>query len=112
MQIRKLLMPLTVVSSLLTVWLVAAAFAEKGASFSESRGHTAYSHYIFSNDPRVIDFATPAIAIPSGVLTEIIKRDMVLRNALKKQGMELRFHPFQKGRDANYFITRGHCCPR
>jgi ABC-type taurine transport system substrate-binding protein len=70
-------------------------------------GHSAYSKYEFGQKENVIDFATQPLAVPIGVISEVIKRDQVLKSALRKKGMEIRFHPFLKGPDINYFFRRG-----
>ena len=88
------------------VW-AAPASAGKTAADADPSKHPVYSTYKFSNDTKVIDIAIPPVAIPAGVLSETIKRDRILLQALHKMGIELRFHPFQKGKDANFFMRRG-----
>jgi NitT/TauT family transport system substrate-binding protein len=70
-------------------------------------GHSAYSKYEFGQKGNVIDFATQPLAVPIGVISEVIKRDQVLKAALRKKGKGIRFHPFLKGPDLNYFFKRG-----
>ena len=85
----------------------APVLADKAAANTDLSKHPVYSTYKFSNDTKVIDFAIPPVAIPAGVLSETIKRDRILQQALRKTRIELRFHPFQKGKDANFFMRRG-----
>lgn len=90
-----------------TIAHAAPSSADKSAADTDLSKHPVYSTYKFSSDTKVIDFAIPPVAIPAGVLSETIKRDRILQQALHKTGIELRFHPFQKGKDANYFMRRG-----
>jgi len=83
------------------------AFTEKPSPSPDLNHHPVYSTYKFGRDTKVIDFAIAPVAIPAGVLSETIKRDKILRQSLQRLGVELRFHSFQKGKDANFFIRRG-----
>ncbi|NTW70464.1 MAG: ABC transporter substrate-binding protein [Chlorobiaceae bacterium] len=47
------------------------------------------------------------MGIPIGVLAEVMKRDNILRDAVKAKGLEIRVHPFLKGADLNFFCQRG-----
>lgn len=69
--------------------------------------HPVYSKYEFGKNAKVIDFAVQPMAVPIGVTTQVMKRDRILREALGKKGLEIRFHPFLKGSDLNFFLKRG-----
>ena len=70
--------------------------------------HPVYSRYSFGKaDEDVIDFGTQPLGVPLGVISEAIRYDAVLMKALKDQGLEMRFHPFLKGADLNFFLRRG-----
>lgn len=69
--------------------------------------HPVYSGYEFGKDSKVIDIAVQPLAVPVGVTTEVMKRDRVLRKELSKLGKDIRFHPFMKGSDLNFFLKRG-----
>ncbi len=69
--------------------------------------HPIYSSYDFGQDDNIIDFGIQPLGVPIGVLSEAMKRDIVLRKALSDQGLKLRFHPFLKGADVNFFLRRG-----
>jgi len=77
------------------------------AESQDLSSHPVYSKYEFGRGPKVIDFGIQPLAVPIGVTTEVMKRDRVLRTALSRLGMEIRFHPFMKGSDLNYFLRQG-----
>lgn len=68
--------------------------------------HPIYSNYDFGED-NVIGFGIQPLVVPVGVLSEVMRRDAVLRKALSEQGLEIQFYPFLKGADANFFLKRG-----
>jgi len=57
--------------------------------------------------PGVINFGTQPLAVPIGVIAEVMKRDRILRNSLREHGFEIRFHPFLKGNDISLFLKQG-----
>lgn len=67
-----------------------------------------YSTYEFPKDSTIIKFGTQPLYIPTGLISETIKRDMILKRALSEIGMKLKFYPFLKGDDINFFLDRGH----
>lgn len=70
--------------------------------------HPVYSKYSFGGaNENVIDFGVQPLGVPIGVISEAISRDGVLKRALMEQGLEIRFHPFLKGADLNFFLLRG-----
>jgi NitT/TauT family transport system substrate-binding protein len=44
---------------------------------------------------------------PDGVVQSVMRRDTVLAKALREKGLTLKFYPFHKGIDINYFMKRG-----
>ncbi len=66
-----------------------------------------YGKYEFGQDGRVIDIGIQPLWIPTNMITEAMKRDGVLRDALARDGLTIRFHVFRKGADVNYFLARG-----
>ncbi|MBF0401704.1 MAG: ABC transporter substrate-binding protein [Magnetococcales bacterium] len=68
---------------------------------------TRYSHYPFGTDESVIDFGTQPLWLPAGLITEVMRRDGILRETLHQQGKTIRFHPFMKGADVNRYIHDG-----
>lgn len=69
--------------------------------------HPLYSRYDFGKAPGVINFATQPLAVPIGVIAEVMKRDRILRSSLREKGVEIRFHPFLKGNDVTFFLKQG-----
>jgi ABC-type nitrate/sulfonate/bicarbonate transport system substrate-binding protein len=69
--------------------------------------HPVYSKYDFGKTPDVIDLATQPLATPEGPLGEVMARDLVLQERLRKLGVRIRVHPFLKGGDINFFMDRG-----
>ncbi len=69
--------------------------------------HPIYSTYDFGEPSQVINFGTQPLAVPIGVIGEMIKRDNILKKTMQEKGIEIRFHPFLKGADLNFFFKRG-----
>ena len=69
--------------------------------------HPVYRSYSFGAGPAVIDVGIQPLWLPPGIITEAMRRDQVLRRALKKMGKEIRFHAFLKGADVNHFLGQG-----
>lgn len=99
----------TVVLLLLALSTPAAPSAATSPSKSgdDLSRHPLYSRYDFGNTPGVINVGTQPLAVPVGVIGEVMQRDRILRGELGKIGLEIRFHPFLKGDDINFFLRRG-----
>jgi ABC-type nitrate/sulfonate/bicarbonate transport system substrate-binding protein len=101
----KLILPLIL---LLTMSLPPSVLAGTAAAANPDLSrHPRYSRYDFGEPSRVINFGTQPMAVPIGVIAEVMKRDRILRNELRRQGLEIRFHPFLKGDDINFFLKQG-----
>lgn len=82
---------------------------EQGASTPEKpdpAGHSVYATYRFDLSGKVINFGVQPLYLPSGLISETMKRDRVLNRALRDLGMEIRYYPFLKGDDVNFFLKR------
>lgn len=90
---------------LLVVFLCAAcpAFAANEADLAN---HPIYSKYQFGREGKVVDFGTQPLAVPIGVISEVMQHDQILKKALAERGWEFRSHGFLKGSDANFFFQR------
>ncbi len=77
------------------------------SSSLELSKHPVYSKYQFNNTDNVINLGTQPLYMPTGLITEVMKRDVILRKTLKKLGMEIRFYSFLKGSDVNHFLKSG-----
>lgn len=69
--------------------------------------HPIYSQYEFVRDGKAINIGIQPFYFPTGLITETMRRDNILRGQLAELGMELRFHSFLKGDDVNFFLMRG-----
>lgn len=77
------------------------------ASPADLSDHPIYSKYPFGQTDNVIDMGMQPLGLTSSIISEAMKRDAVLKSALSEQGLEIRFHPFLKGADINFFLKRG-----
>lgn len=68
--------------------------------------HPIYSTYRFDLSGKVINFGVQPLYLPSGLISETMKRDRVLQRALRDLGMEIRYYPFLKGSDVNFFLRK------
>ncbi len=66
--------------------------------------HPIYSKYQFNNTDKIINIGTQPLYLPSGLISETMKRDRILRKALLNLGLELKYFPFLKGDDVNFFL--------
>lgn len=70
--------------------------------------HPVYKNYRFGGaDPSVIDVGIQPLWVPSSAVTEAMRRDRLFIEALAAAGLTIRFHPFLKGADLNFFLERG-----
>lgn len=76
------------------------------SSMSDLLSHPLYSKYIFSNDENIIHIGDQPSLAPANFISETMKRDMVLRNALSDLGLNIQFYSFLKGADLNFFLFR------
>lgn len=69
--------------------------------------HSLYSTYDFGSAVKVIDMGVQPLWLPTSIITEAMRRDAVLTEQLTELGLAIRFHPFLKGADVNFFLERG-----
>lgn len=69
--------------------------------------HPVYSNYKYDKSGNVIYLGTQPLYAPTGLITETMKRDNLLRKNLLELGLKIRFYPFLKGADVNFFLQRG-----
>ncbi len=77
-----------------------------GISAPDLSDHPIYSKYDFSPEENVIDMGIQPLWVPTCIIAETIRRDVVLREALAHEGVRIRFHSFLKGADVNFFLRR------
>ncbi|MEE8398169.1 MAG: ABC transporter substrate-binding protein, partial [Desulfobacterales bacterium] len=68
--------------------------------------HPVYAKYDMRNADDVIHIGTQPLYWPTGLITEAMKRDNILNAAIAARGMKIRYYPFLKGADVNYFLKR------
>lgn len=69
--------------------------------------HPIYKDYVFGETDNIVNMGIQPLEVPPGVIAETMRRDAVLRESLSDQGLQIRFHPFLKGADINFFLQRG-----
>ncbi|MEO5356584.1 MAG: ABC transporter substrate-binding protein [Nitrospirae bacterium YQR-1] len=74
---------------------------------SDLSNHPIYSKYKFEVNENIINIGVQPLYSPTGVITEALKRDTILRQSLSRLGLEMRFYSFLKGSDVNYFMKNG-----
>lgn len=98
------------VLTLLILFMVILAGKRKPAirpPILDLRNHPIYSSYTFPEDERIICIGVQPLWIFSNNISEIMRRDAILRQNLQKMGLEIRFYAFLKGADLNYFVQHG-----
>ncbi len=66
--------------------------------------HPIYSQYEFGGDSSVIDLGAQPLYLPTGLITEAMRRDLILARELRRLGLKVRYHSFLKGGDVNSFL--------
>jgi NitT/TauT family transport system substrate-binding protein len=69
--------------------------------------HPIYKDYAFSQKKTVIHIGDQPLWIPTSSISEVMKRDNILKEELAALGYSLKVHPFLKGNDVNYFLLSG-----
>lgn len=66
-----------------------------------------YKKHKFTNDEKVIEIGVPTPWASVNHIVEVMKRDEILKGELKRLGYTLKFYPFMKGEEINYFMRKG-----
>lgn len=66
-----------------------------------------YDSYEFGSTENVINIGVQPLYFPTGLITEVMKHDLILKELLAEEGFEIRFHSFLKGNDVNHFLESG-----
>lgn len=69
--------------------------------------HPVYSAYRFEKDENIVHFGIQPLWIFEGNVSELMRRDGILRDKLRELGLVMRFYAFLKGEDVNFYIRRG-----
>ncbi len=78
------------------------------ATMQDLSKHPIYGKYTFGEADKVIDVGMQPLGLTISLISEAMKRDAILKAALAGQGLEIRFHPFFKGTESNFFLARGY----
>lgn len=79
---------------------------EAAPSGQQRQAAAAYRAYRFGGDS-VLDLGSQPLTLPEAAVAELLSRDKTLGERLATAGMELRVHPFFKGKDiAGYLATK------
>ncbi|MDR4504229.1 MAG: ABC transporter substrate-binding protein [Candidatus Scalindua sp.] len=76
-------------------------------SASNPSPHHNYTDYKIKNRENVIAIGCQPLYLPTSLITEAMKRDRVLGNALSELNMKSIFYSFLKGEDINFFLEMG-----
>lgn len=69
--------------------------------------HPLYAGYRFGG-AGAIDLGSQPLTLPEASVAELLSRDAVLASRLEKTGVQLKLFPFYKGKDINYFLSKGN----
>lgn len=69
--------------------------------------HPLYTAYEFSKEKTIINIGAQPLLIPTNLISETMKRDIILKTAVAKLNMSIQFYGFLKGDDVNFFIKKG-----
>lgn len=69
--------------------------------------NSTYASYIYG-ETNTIYVGTQPLYSPTGLLTETMQRDLILKEELLKLGLKIIFYPFMKGADVNAQLIPGH----
>ncbi len=73
--------------------------------------HPIYKNYDFYDnpaDPTVIRIGIQPLYLPSNLFAAVMRRDRQLQKALRQYQLSIRFYPFLKGNDVNFFLKSRH----
>lgn len=68
--------------------------------------HAIYSNYDFIQNDSVINIGIQPMYLPTGIIMEVVKRDNILNRSLSNLGKIIKYHPFLKGADVNFFMKQ------
>ena len=95
-----------------TIFQINRIFANQGGGDTLLLPHDlsqnpTYQGYRFGRTHTIVNIGIQPLWLPGAVVTEVMKRDQVLHDDMAALKLEVRFHPFLKGADVNYFLHHG-----
>ena len=111
-RIKRVALGISCVAGVIAVIFVVGVFTHKEKTSIDRappdlQNHPIYSTYEFPKDETVISIGVQPLWIFANNISEIIQRDAILHHTLQKIGLQIRFYPFLKGADLNYFVQHG-----
>ena len=79
----------------------------KSVQTADFEKHPVYKNYKFSNDKKIIEIGVPTPWASVNHIVEVMKRDEIFKQGLKRMGYTVKFYPFMKGEEINYFMKKG-----
>ncbi len=79
----------------------------KSVQTADFEKHPVYKNYKFSNDEKIIEIGVPTPWASVNHIVEVMKRDEIFKQGLKRMGYTVKFYPFMKGEEINYFMKQG-----
>jgi NitT/TauT family transport system substrate-binding protein len=109
---KKVICVFVIIIIFILIWTVITSHIESPSIVPDSptanlEDHHIYKNYNFEKSDNIINVGIQPLWLPPGIITETIRRDKVLQNALSEAGMQIRFYAFFKGSDVNYFLGKG-----
>lgn len=77
------------------------------SSFPDVANNPAYSNHDFCSCDSVINIGIQPMYMPTGIIMEVLKRDNILNEELKKLNIRIEYFSFSKGADVNHFMEKG-----
>lgn len=68
--------------------------------------HPIYSNYNFDSTDSIINIGIQPMYLPTGIIMEVVKRDKILNKAISSLGKQIKYYPFLKGADVNYYLKQ------
>ncbi|MBF0308025.1 MAG: ABC transporter substrate-binding protein [Magnetococcales bacterium] len=99
-KIRLTLSPIRLMLGALSLLLADAVFAAPDTN-------SPYINYSYGPATEWIDIGIQPLWLPSSLITETMRRDVLLRQELAARGKGIRFHPFLNGPDINTLLHEG-----
>jgi len=112
MRLTKKKSAILLIASVLVGLSVAFVFQKNSGTKSELNDsdislNKIYSEYVYG-EPETIYIGTQPLYSPTGLISETMRRDSVLKEELSKLGFKIIFYPFLKGYDVNQLLIQGH----
>lgn len=104
---RKRVVLIAVLAGVLAgIWVLVVFQGNRTEESTSLRSDKVYATYRYG-EPNTIYVGTQPLYAPTGLITEAMRRDSVLKEELQKLGVKIVFYPFMKGADVNTHLIDG-----